>query len=157
VWAKLLSAFIQPVLQWLWDIWKESEAEEARWRAQALEQQKKSLQEGIETQNQWAKDAKIEVPPPCSGAGWNARIKGLYFLLSLYILASGCHRYVYVEAYRPVPPLITPPVLEDGSAFSPREQVLVEYAQALERAYARVRADAIRHNRSNGFPEELVP
>jgi hypothetical protein len=156
MWEKIISPILGTLLNWVWGVFKEERAESARWKAQALEAQKKSIKEGLDKQLRWAKDAGV-TETPTSGSEWNARVKGLYFLVSAAMLASGCYRYVYVESYRPVPPAIKPPVLEDGSAFSPREQVLASYAFTLEQAYAAVREDAIAHNQKNGFSVEETP
>jgi hypothetical protein len=150
MWASLLRGIFESLLNFGWGVFKEERARTAEINEKALKGQLASTKEGVETQLRWQKDQEKPKKPVSSGADWN-KVNPLPILFLSGMLLSGCYRYVYVESYRPVPPKIVRPTLDDASPFNAREQVLSDYALKLETAYEAVRKDAIDHNLKNGL------
>lgn len=154
-WLKALSEGVLTALaSAISDWWRAEEAEAAKSKAKAIEHQLDSVKEGLAIQAEMArKTAEASSSTPSSGAGWNASRVVPVILLGIFLQGCGLFRiYVYTEPYQPVPPAVERPVLEDESAFNPREQVLAGYASELEAALAEARAYAIEQNQQQGYP-----
>lgn len=150
----VLSAILQTVLRGIMDWWKGEQAEAAKWAAKTREQQLESIKTGKAKEREYVEAlAEARANPAQSGAMWNKKLATAALLLMIVLPLQGCFRfYSYTVPYRPVPPKIERPVLEDESPFNQREQKLAAYAGQLEVAYEKVRQEAIDSNEEHGYP-----
>jgi len=152
MWGSILSAIVKGLGQVIMDWWRAEQAESAKWAAKTRERQLISIKEGKKIEQDYVNTLqKARKNPARSGALWNAKVT-ILLLLCPFILC-GCFRFhVYAAPYRPVPPKIERPILENESPFSEREQKLVNYASELETVYSKIRQEAIESNQKNGYP-----
>ena len=147
----ILKALFSSIVSGIMDWWNAEQAESAKWAAESRKQQLNSIKIGQEKEREY-NDALSDACKNASSSGslWNAKLITLLIVLPFL---TGCFRfYVYTEPYRPVPPKIERPTLEDTSAFNEREQALASYAEQLESVYNKIRSDAIAANEKNGYP-----
>lgn len=155
--TSILKTLIEGFVSWF----KQERLEADAWAAKAKEQQLESMREGVAREKQLLEslNAAVEKAKTFTPADFAAG-KTLLLLLLLFPLA-GCFRfYVYSKPYQPVPPKLPPrPAYElvEGEVVSDRETRLVQYAVTLEAAYNNVRADIIKQNTEQGYPDISEP
>lgn len=152
MWTTIIQAVLGTVLSAVQDWWRAEQAESAKWAAEARGMQLESIKVGQQVEQDYLK-ALEGARGATSGSMWNAKVVALLLMAPVLLSMQGCFRfYVAAEPYRPVPPKIERPVLEDESPFSAREEKLAAYAESLAVVYRQIRRDAIEANERNGFP-----
>lgn len=139
---KLLDVVIRAVLRYV-ALWLEAK------RAERLEvkiKQMESRNRAKEVQDNLIQDLDKNLDIPLTPADWNAGRK-LPIILLCFVLVGCCK---YVEGAWPYIPEPARPMVSTDTAWSAREETLVEYIARLEYLIEGYNDQAAQHNRTYG-------
>lgn len=152
MWATIIGVVGKLFADIVLGIFTNEQKVEAEWKVRTYEGKMNSYASSNSVEKAIKKTTAKEVP--ADGAAWNkgvGRPAGLFLLVCVALLLSGCIRYVYVADRKPEIELPERPTVDETNPFTDRETTLVKYAVDLEAKITTYNEWARRENVKNGY------